>query len=110
MFNEPREALAGPSTFKLTPGPPDQIDLTTVYKDKPNPLHTEGIYCIEEDVLTYCVAPPDRSRPVEFATNKGDGYTLVVLKRLSPELTKQTGKLSGSTGGHLLGVPENDAK
>jgi len=46
------------------------------------PLHTRAIYEIEADRLTYCVAPPGQRRPAEFVTKKGDGYTLVSLKRI----------------------------
>jgi uncharacterized protein (TIGR03067 family) len=41
-----------------------------------------GIYKLEGDRLTICVARPgDKQRPKEFATKKGSGTTLVVLKR-----------------------------
>lgn len=77
---EPREALEESSTFRLTAGLPKRIDLTTANQGNPNLLHTKGIYSIEDSVLRYCIAPPGRPRPKEFATNQGDGNTLVVLK------------------------------
>ena len=46
-----------------------------------HPLHTKAIYAIEGDRMTYCVAPPGKLRPSGFVTKKGDGYTLVSLKR-----------------------------
>jgi hypothetical protein len=46
-----------------------------------HPLFTKAIYAIEGDQMTYCVAPPGKSRPSGFVTKKGDGYTLVSLKR-----------------------------
>src|SRR5215471_8919375 len=85
MLTEPREALPRSSTYTLTAAQPSLIDLTTVDQDKPAALHTRGIYTIRGDVLTYCIAAPGRPRPAEFATAKGDGHTLVVLKRLPLE-------------------------
>ena len=85
MLNEPREALPRSSTYTLTASQPARIDLTTVYQGDPTRLETKGIYSLGGDVLTYCVAAPGRPRPTEFATAKGDGHTLVVLKRAVPE-------------------------
>jgi hypothetical protein len=48
-----------------------------------HPLFTKAIYAIEGDRMTYCVAPPGKPRPSGFETKKGDGYTLVSLKRWS---------------------------
>src|SRR6266481_5773016 len=90
MLTEPREALPRSSTFTVTPSQPALIDLTTIFEDRPPPLYTKGIYSIYGDVLTYCVASPDQPRPSEFATRKGDGYTLAVLKRVRHE-TRQSG-------------------
>jgi hypothetical protein len=72
------------STYKVLPGQPAGIDLTTVYEGKPPALHTKAIYSLRGDVLTYCIAPPGQPRPSAFATTKGDGLTLVVLRRLPP--------------------------
>jgi hypothetical protein len=46
-----------------------------------HPLFTKAIYAIQGDQMTYCVAPPGNPRPSRFVTKKGDGYTLVSLKR-----------------------------
>jgi hypothetical protein len=48
------------------------------------PLHTQGICSLHDEVLVYCVAAPGLPRPIEFTTTKGDGRTLVVLKRIAP--------------------------
>jgi uncharacterized protein (TIGR03067 family) len=85
MLNEPREALPRSSTYTLTASRPAHIDLTTVYQGDPTRLDTKGIYALRGDALTYCIAAPGRPRPVEFATAKGDGHTLVVLQRAVPE-------------------------
>src|SRR6516165_585480 len=95
MLTEPREALPRSSTYTLTAARPALIDLTTVSPDNPT-LHTRGIYSLQGDVLTYCIAAPGRPRPAEFATAKGDGHTLVVLKRLPLEQT--AGELAENRG------------
>jgi len=82
MITEPREALPRTSTFTLIAGQPASIDLTTVHQGDDPTLHTLGIYSIDGDLLTYCIAAPDVPRPTQFATAQGDGCTLVVLKRL----------------------------
>src|SRR4051812_2767956 len=81
MVVEPREAPSRLSTFTLTATEPRQIHLSTTFADSPNHLHTEGIYTLTGDTLTYCVAPPGQRRPAKFATVQGDGNTLVVLRR-----------------------------
>ncbi len=82
MLSEPREAHRRTSTFTVTAGQPRQLHLATAFTDKPDRLHTEAIYDLKGDTLTYCVAPPNRPRPEGFWTAEGDGNTLVVLKRL----------------------------
>jgi uncharacterized protein (TIGR03067 family) len=72
------------STFTVAATQPAQIDLTTLSPGSSNPLHTYGIYSVQGDVLTYCVAAPDQPRPTGFATRKGDRHTLAVLKRIAP--------------------------
>src|SRR5262245_9251249 len=81
MLPEPREALVRSSTFRLTAGTPPQLDLTTAFAGSPTRLGTTGVYSLCGDELTYCVAPPDRPRPADLVTIKGDGHTLVTLKR-----------------------------
>jgi len=85
MFTEPREALPRSSTYELPAEQPGYINLTTVYQGKPDTLHTRAIFSIQGDYLTYCVAPPGKSRPREFVTKDGDEHTLVVLKRTAGE-------------------------
>jgi uncharacterized protein (TIGR03067 family) len=85
MLVEPREAQPRTSTFTLTAGRPSRIDLTTVYPNTGKHLHTQGIYALQDDALTYCLALPGQPRPAAFATRKGDGHILVVAKRVVPE-------------------------
>jgi hypothetical protein len=91
MLTEPREALPRSSTYTLTAARPTLIDLTTVAQDNPTRLHTRGIYSLRGDVLMYCIAAPGRPRPTEFATTKGGGHTLVVLKRIALERRQADG-------------------
>jgi len=81
MLTEPREGFPRSSTFKLIAAQPAQMDLTTTFENGSAPLHTKAIYSMQGDDLTYCVAPPGQPRPAEFATQKGDECTLVVMKR-----------------------------
>jgi hypothetical protein len=81
MLTDSRAVRTKTSTFELLAGRPGRINLTTVSADLPRPLHTLGIYAVDGNSLTYCVAPPDRPRPAEFKTDRGDGRTLVHLRR-----------------------------
>jgi len=40
-----------------------------------------GIYALEKDTVTYCMAPPGRPRPAEFTHKDGAGGTTTVWKR-----------------------------
>jgi uncharacterized protein (TIGR03067 family) len=42
----------------------------------------KGIYKLEGDTLTICVAEPDKDRPTAFASKEGTGHTLLVFKRV----------------------------
>jgi hypothetical protein len=87
MLVEPREAPPRSSIFRLSPGSPARIHLATIYRGQPGMLRTEGIYCVSDESLTYCVAAPGQPCPTAFATSKGDENTLVTLKRVSPMLS-----------------------
>jgi len=68
--------------FKLDPTKkPKWIDI------EDGPVPTEGIYKLEDEVLTICVVAGAKSdkpatRPTEFEAKKGDIYVLLVLKRV----------------------------
>ena len=95
MLTEPREALPRSSTYTLTATRPALIDVTTVQQDHPTRLHTKGICSLQGDVLTYCIAAPGRPRPAALASAKGDGNTLVVLKRTAPVRRQADGVANG---------------
>jgi uncharacterized protein (TIGR03067 family) len=40
-----------------------------------------GIYLLEGDELTVCLAPPGRPRPTEFAGSRESGHALHLLRR-----------------------------
>jgi uncharacterized protein (TIGR03067 family) len=59
---------------------PATIDIMS--EDGPNKGKTlQGIYKVEGDTLTYCIAPPGRERPTAFESKSGSGVMLYVNKR-----------------------------
>jgi hypothetical protein len=84
MLTEPREAPPRSSTYTIPAGQPGRIDLTTVYQGDPTRLRTAGVYSVRGDVLRYSVAAPGRARPADFSSTRGDGRTVVVLRRAAP--------------------------
>jgi hypothetical protein len=48
----------------------------------------KGILAVEGDTLKWCVANPGRDRPTEFATNRGKGQFLMILKKQEPKEKK----------------------
>jgi uncharacterized protein (TIGR03067 family) len=59
---------------------PCSIDYLNLYGPNKG-KRQQGIYRIEGDVLTVCVAPPGAARPGEFVSVAGDGRTLTAWKR-----------------------------
>jgi uncharacterized protein (TIGR03067 family) len=43
-----------------------------------------GIFVLEDDELSVCVAPAGRERPLSFARRPGSGHSLYLLKRFVP--------------------------
>jgi hypothetical protein len=85
MVAEPRLVQTRTTTFTRTGTQSGRIDLTTVVHADQTLLHTKGIYAMQQDQLTYCIGRPGDARPTGFATSKGDGRTLAVLRRVHPE-------------------------
>src|SRR4051794_25834979 len=61
-------AKPGEVDLKITAG----VDLDKVVK---------GIWKLEGDTLTICIAEPDKERPKAFEAKEGSGHTLLVLKK-----------------------------
>ncbi len=67
------ERESGPIDFVRTEGP---AGTTGRYA---------GLFLLEENELTVCVALPGQERPEKFATCPGSGQRLYCLKRVAPE-------------------------
>lgn len=50
----------------------------------PDGKEIKGIYKLDNDTLTSCVAEPGKERPTEFAAKAGTGHTLRVFQRVKP--------------------------
>jgi uncharacterized protein (TIGR03067 family) len=50
----------------------------------PDGNQIKGIYKLDGDTLTSCVAEPGKARPTEFASKAGSGHTLRIFKRAKP--------------------------
>jgi uncharacterized protein (TIGR03067 family) len=71
-------------TFKVDPSvTPKTIEI--VFSDgPPKGMKLVGIYKLEGDLYTVCLAEPGRDRPTEFSAKAGSGWVLEVLKRQKP--------------------------
>ena len=69
------------STFKVIPGEPMALDMTTINHSDKSPIYTKAIYRLKGRVLIYCVGAPGKDRPTDFTTATDNGNTLVVLRR-----------------------------
>lgn len=49
-----------------------------------------GIYRLEGDTLTICMARADQPRPTRFEAGPGSGLTLMTFRRMAPEPPKPT--------------------
>jgi uncharacterized protein (TIGR03067 family) len=77
--HEGKEVLHG--TFTVDPGKnPKTLDVT--FSDGPDKGKTmHGIYELTGDTYKVCIGMPGKERPKEFASKKGSGHVLEVLKR-----------------------------
>jgi uncharacterized protein (TIGR03067 family) len=77
------QSIAPPrtSTFKVIPGEPMALDMTTINHTDQSLMYTKAIYRLKGQVLIYCVGAPGKERPTDFTTATANGNTLVVLRR-----------------------------
>jgi len=62
---------------------PKQLDIT--FTDGPDKGKTTlAIYELEDDTYKVCIDVGEKGRPTEFASKKGSGHVLQVLKREKP--------------------------
>jgi RNA polymerase sigma factor (sigma-70 family) len=72
------------ATLKIDPGKePREIDLIFTAGEQKGRIHL-GIYKLEGDFLTICLANPGTDRPTAFEGKQGPGVFLHVLKRADP--------------------------
>jgi uncharacterized protein (TIGR03067 family) len=72
-------------SFEIDPAKTPR-EVTDTINDGPNKgKQILGIYTLEGDALTSCVAQIGKERPTEFASRPGSGHTLRVFRRLKGE-------------------------
>lgn len=72
--------LAKEISFTINPRKNPKITTDTL----PDGKTIKGIYRLEGDTLTSCVAEADKDRPTEFVSKPGSGLTVRVFKRVKP--------------------------
>jgi uncharacterized protein (TIGR03067 family) len=71
-------------TLKLDPArEPKQLDIMPSTGPNQGKI-LKGIYKLEGDRFTTCIAPPGKDRPTEFASKPGSGHGLFVNERVGP--------------------------
>ncbi|MFO0880412.1 MAG: TIGR03067 domain-containing protein [Gemmataceae bacterium] len=74
------EAVVKQIPFRIDPSQKPKATTDTL----PDGKEIHGIYKLEGDRLTSCVAEPGKERPKEFASKPGSGHTLRVFQRVKP--------------------------
>jgi uncharacterized protein (TIGR03067 family) len=77
-FGDDAVAKDIPFTVDPTRNPKTTVDLL------PDGKEIKGIYKLDADRLTSCVAEAGNDRPSEFVSKPGSGHTLRVFKRVKP--------------------------
>lgn len=72
-------------TFEVDPSTTPKQVTDTINGGDQKGKQIRGIYRIEGDQLTSCVARMDEDRPTEFVTKPGSGHTMRVFKRVKED-------------------------
>ena len=73
-----KDEVAKEIPFKLDPAKSPKEVTDTL----PDGKEIKGIYKIDGDTMTSCVAEPGKDRPKDFESKAGSGHTLRVFKRV----------------------------
>jgi uncharacterized protein (TIGR03067 family) len=75
--------VTGEATIKVAPTEkPAQMDWSYTTEGPYKGKTQLGIYKIEGDTITFCLAPIGQPRPAEFSSNEGGGHILATYKRV----------------------------
>ena len=76
------QVVAHDVTFEVDPSATPKQTTDTLTDAENRGKQIKGIYKLEGDELTSCVAPLGKPRPTEFASPAGSGHTLRVFRRV----------------------------